>query len=239
MDARAGVVSLLAGMVLLAGCSSGSSRDAVDDSGRAVAAGDPTYALAQLRHNYGEVGGAASTLEDSLPNHHYELGDTGKVATYSDALVTGTVTGVSKGPGVIWRGDQDYTVVDFDDPSADTRTAVVTMTVDESTGALGPEDGHVRFRVLVPSLADPERFAESLAGLGRVAVVLHRDPNDFDSTPWRPLMNDNLIGVIADDGSLTLPGLARGTTFAGDLHTVAQLLTAARAPETTTTLDTP
>ena len=65
------------------------------------------------------------------------------------------VTGVSKGVGVIWRGDQDYTVVGFDDPSADTRTAVVTMTVDEATGALGPDDGPVRFRVLVPSLADP------------------------------------------------------------------------------------
>ena len=239
MGARAGVVALLVGALLVAGCASGSRRAAVDDSVRAVAAGDPTYALNQLRHNYGEVGGAATTLEDSLPNHHVELGDTGQVATYSDALVTGMVTGVSKGVGVIWRGDQDYTVVGFDDPSADTRTAVVTMTVDEATGALGPDDGPVRFRVLVPSLADPERFAESLAGLGRIAVVLHRDPNDFDSTPWRPLMNDNLIGVIADDGSLTLPGLARGTTFAGDLHTVAQLLAAARAPETTTTLDTP
>ena len=113
---------------------------------------------------------------------------------------------------------------DFDDPSADTRTAVVTMTVDEGAGALGPEDGPVSFRVLVPSQADPDRFAESMAGLGRIAVVLHRDPNDFDSTPWRPLMNDNLIGVIADDGSLTLPGLARGTEFAGDIHTAAQLL---------------
>ena len=99
MDAPVGVVALLVGVLLVAGCSSGSSRDAVDDSGRAVAAGDPTYALVQLRHNYGEVGGAPTSLEDSLPNHHYELGDTGKVATYSDALVTGTVTGVSKGTG--------------------------------------------------------------------------------------------------------------------------------------------
>jgi hypothetical protein len=186
-----------------------------------------------------EVGGAASTLEDSLPNHHYELGDTGKVATYSDALVTGTVTSVSKGLGVIWRGDRDYTVVDFDDPSADTRTAVVTITVDEATGAIRSADGRVSFRVLVPSLADPDRFAESLAGLGRIAVVLTRDATDFDSTPWRPLMNDNLIGVIADDGSLTLPGLARGKELSGDIQTVGQLLTAARAAQTTTTLATP
>ena len=65
MGARAGVVALLVGALLVAGCAAGSSRDAVDDSGRAVAAGDPTYALDQLRHNYGEVGGAATTLEDS------------------------------------------------------------------------------------------------------------------------------------------------------------------------------
>jgi len=43
----------------------------------------------------------------------------------------------------------------------------------------------------------------------------------------------------AGAAALTLPGLARGTEFAGDIHTAAQLLTAARAPETTTTLDTP
>jgi len=153
--------------------------------------------------------------------------------------VTGTVTSVSKGLGVIWRGDRDYTVVDFDDPSADTRTAVVTITVDEATGAIRSADGRVSFRVLVPSLADPDRFAESLAGLGRIAVVLTRDATDFDSTPWRPLMNDNLIGVIADDGSLTLPGLARGKELAGDIQTVGRLLTAAPAPQTTTTLATP
>ena len=243
VDSRAGVAALLVGVILFTGCSSHASDHttdgATDDPARAVAAGDPAYALAQLRHNYGEVGGAATTLEDSLPNHRYVLGDTGKVASYSNALVLGTVTGVTKGIGVVWRDDDDYTVVDFDHTSADTRTVVVTMTVDDGTGAVRPGDGPLTFRVLVPSLADPDRFAESMAGLGRTAVVLHRDATDFDSTPWRPLMSDNLIGVIADDGSLTLPGLARGVAFAGDLHTAAQLLAAARAPETTTTVADP
>lgn len=243
MGARAGVAALLFGVVLFTGCSSHAgdqaTGDATDDAARAVAAGDPAYALDQLRHNYGEVGGAATTLEDSLPNHHYALGATGRVASYSNALVLGTVTGVTKGIGVVWRDDDDYTVVDFDHTSADTRTVVVTMTVDDGTGAVRPGDGPLTFRVLVPSLADTDRFAESMAGLGRIAVVLHRDATDFDSTPWRPLMNDNLIGVIADDGSLAFPGLARGVAFAGDLHTAAQLLAAARAPDTTTTVAVP
>lgn len=233
MDARAGVAALLVGVGMFTGCSSHASDHATDG-----ATDDPAYALDQLRHNYGEVGGAAPTLEDSLPNHRYALGDAGGVASYSDALALGTVTGVRKGIGVTWR-DDDYTVVDFDNTAADTRTVVVTMTVDDGTGAITPGDGPMTFRVLVPSLADPDRFAASMAGLGRIAVVLHRDATDFDSTPWRPLMNDNLIGEIADDGTLTLPGLARGAVFAGDLHTAAQLLAAARAPDTTTTVAVP
>jgi len=52
-------------------------------------------------------------------------------------------------------------------------------------------------------------------------------------------MNDSLIAVIGRHGSLTLPGLARGRGFAGDLHTVAALLEAARAPDTTSVLDLP
>jgi hypothetical protein len=243
MDARAGVAALLVGVGMFTGCSSQASDHATDgatdDAARAIAAGDPAYALDRLRHNNGEVGGAAPTLEDSLPNHRYALGDTGEVASYSDALALGTVTGVRKGIGVTWRDDDNYTVVDFDDMAADTRTVVVTMTVADGTGAITPGDGPISFRVLVPSLADPDRFAAGMAGLGRIAVVLHRDATDFDSTPWRPLMNDNLIGVIADDGTLTLPGLARGAVFAGDLHTAAQLLAAARAPDTTTTVAVP
>jgi hypothetical protein len=239
MVARVGLAALLVGASLLGGCSTASSEHATDDAARAVPAGDPAYSLAQLRHRSSELGGAPTDLDGALPNHHYELGDSGKVSSYSDALVIGTVTGASKGNGVIWRDESDYTVVDFDDPSADTRTAVVTMTVDASTGANASDNGTVTFRVLVPSEADPTRFAEGLAGLGRVAVVLDRDPSKTDSTPWRPLMNDSLIGVVAEDGSLTLPGLARGRVFAGDIHTVDQLLAAARTPEKTTTVAVP
>ena len=64
MSARAGVVALLVGVAPRGGVCLRIERYAVD-SVRTVATGDPTYALDQLRHNYGEVGGAATTLEDS------------------------------------------------------------------------------------------------------------------------------------------------------------------------------
>jgi hypothetical protein len=53
-------------------------------------------------------------------------------------------------------------------------------------------------------------------------------------------MSDSLIGVIADDGSLSLPGLPTDpVTFEGDIASAAGLLTAARAPVVTERISVP
>ena len=240
MDARLGTATVLVGAGLLAGCSVNSDHDAFDDSATAVRAGDPDYALTQLRHGpVGDYGVLPTSLAESLPNHRLRLRGTEDVASFSDALVVGTVTQVTKGNGVIWRDEDDYTTVGYDDPSADTRTAVVTMTIDDATGDIAPGTGSMSFRVLSPFRADPDRFAEGLAGLGRIAVVLDRDPSKVESTPWRTIMDDRLIGVVAADGSLTLPALPHGSSFAGDIHTADQLLAAARGPVTTESVTGP
>jgi hypothetical protein len=125
----------------------------------------------------------------------------------------------------------------YDDARAATRTVLVSMTVDQMTGAPPPASGTIVFRVLVPPEADPDRFAEGLAGLGRIAVLLDRDPNPIDPTPWRPIIDDKLIAVVGADGSLTLPTLRHGRSFAGDIHTADDLVAAAQEPVTTSTLD--
>lgn len=239
MDARLGLATLLVGAGLLAACSSRASDTANDDPIQAVPAGDPVYALSQLRHSEAESELTPTNLENALPNHRLKVRGTGHLATFSDALVVGTVTNVVKGRGVIWRDDDDFTVVGYDDADADTRTAYVTTRVDDVVGAIDAHARTVTFRVLVPFAANPQEFIEGLAGLGRIAVVLDHDPNRAEAVPWRPILNDSLIGVVADDGSLTLPALRRGSAFAGDIHTGAQLLAAARRPATTTTITLP
>jgi hypothetical protein len=227
---------VLPAAVLLLGCS-----PHPESAAEAVPAGDPHYALAQLadRSGLGDES-YAEDLEKSLPNHHYVLSTTGRVVSFSDALAIGTVTRVEKGVGVIWRDEDDYTVVDFDDSSADTRTALVTMSADHVAGDLDPGARTVTFRVVIPFQADPQRFLEGLAGLGHIAVVLSEDPTPMDSTPWRPIMSDSLIGVIADDGSLSLPGLPTDpVTFEGHIVSAAGLLRAARAPVVTERISVP
>jgi hypothetical protein len=142
-----------------------------------------------------------------------------------------------EGQGAIWYEDESFTRTDFGDPRADTRTVLVTMTVDRMTGAPVATSRTVTFRVLVPPRVDPQRFAEGLAGLDRIAVVLDLDPGRVESTPWRPVIDDRMILVVADDGTLSLPTMRHGRLFAGDVHTVGELLAAARGPETTSTED--
>jgi hypothetical protein len=157
--------------------SSSSSGVASDDVVHPVTPGDPAYALAVLRdHPVGDDGLLPRTLAAALPNHRIEESRSGTISAFSDALAVGRVTGAVEGAGAIWRGEDDFTVVGFDDERADTRTVVLTMTTQQVTGTPLPPDGQLSFRVLVPSEAEPERFAESLAGLGRIAVVLGPRP---------------------------------------------------------------
>jgi hypothetical protein len=214
--------------VLLAGC--GSSQSSA--SHEVVSAGDLTYALGQLRTAYTGDEIQPASLRDSLPNHHYLVGKTAKAVRFSDAVVLGRVTKVQKGNGVIWRDDHDFTVIDYDDTMSDTRSALVTMTVDHATGAIDPTAKTVTFRVIVPAQADPQKFMEGLAALQRIAVVLHNDPNAAESTPWRPILGDRLIGVVGPDGSLTLPAMVKAAAFEGELSTQTAFIAAAQAPVT-------
>lgn len=243
MGARLRVASLVIGAGLLAGCASTSSDTvdrAVDRAARPVPAGDPAYAMTALHDTpEGDYGVLPSTLAEALPNHRLTLQGNVEDHTvrFSRALVVGRVLRVDKGRGLVWREDETYTSMSFDDARADTRTALVTMTAEQTTGESVSASGTVTFRVLVPQNADPQRFAEGLAGLGRIAVVLDRDPSPVESTPWRPIIDDRMILVVADDGTLTLPTVLHGHSFAGDIRTVDDLLAVARGPVTTSTLD--
>jgi hypothetical protein len=221
--------------------SSSSSGVASDDVVHPVTPGDPAYALAVLRdHPVGDDGLLPRTLAAALPNHRIEESRSGTISAFSDALAVGRVTGAVEGAGAIWRGEDDFTVVGFDDERADTRTVVLTMTTQQVTGTPLPPDGQLSFRVLVPSEAEPERFAESLAGLGRIAVVLDRDPSPTDPrTPWRPIIDDRLIAVVGDGGRLALPTMRHATAFADDIRTESDLLASARGPQTTSTYTAP
>lgn len=228
------VLSATVAAVLLASC--GSSPSSVGHE--VVSAGDPDYALGHLGAAHRASTGdeiLPVSLRKALPNYQYQLSTNGALVSFSDAVVIGNVSKVQTGNGVIWRDDNDFTIVAYNDPKADTRSAYVTMTVDQAIGAITPTpDRTVTFRVIAPPQADPQKFIEGLAGLQRIAVVLSNDPNAAESVPWRPIIDDTMIGVIDADGSLTLPTFGGdATTFEGNVDTQAALLATAQAPAAT------
>jgi hypothetical protein len=243
MGARLCVASLLLGTGLLGGCSSPSGDHAtstVDDVASSVAAGDPAYALTALHDTpIGDYGVLPRTLVEALPNHRLALQGRTQDHTvrFSRALVVGRVLEVVEAHATVWHDDESFTRTGFDDPRADTRTVLVTMSADRVTGAAPATSRTLTFRVLVPPDAEPQRFAEGLAGLDRIAVVLDRDPNRVDITPWRPIIDDRMILVVAEDGTVSLSTVPHGRSFAGHIHTVDDLLAVARGPVATSTVD--
>jgi hypothetical protein len=235
----AGAAAVVLGFAVVSGCSSSSSDRAVDDVAPPVAPGDPAYALTALHDApEGDDGVLPRSLAEALPNHRVTLqGKTqDHTVTFSRALVVGRVLRVVEGHGAVWHEDESFTRTDFDDPRADTRSVLVRMSADQMTGPVSTS-GAITFRVLVPQDADPQRFAEGLAGLDRIAVLLDRDQSRVESTTWRPIIDDRMILVVGDDGALTLPTVRHARSFAGDIHTVEDLLDAARAPVTSATVD--
>jgi hypothetical protein len=242
MRARLRVAALLIGAGLLAGCSTSSSHPVAhdDDVAPPVRAGDPAYAMTALHDApEGDYGLLPDTLAEALPNHRVMLQGRTEDHTerFSRALVVGRVRRVDKGNGVVWREDESYRLLRYDDPRADTRTVLVTVSADEMIGEGLPAGSTVVFRVRVPQDADPQKFARGLAGLHRIAVLLNRDPTPIEMTPWRPIFDDRMIFVVGQDGALNLPTMRHGRSFAGDIHTVDDLLAVARGPVTTTTRD--
>ncbi len=228
------VLTVAAAAGVLASCGSSTSGISHDT----VAAGDPDYALGALAAAHRASTGSENlpvSLRKALPNYRYRLSTNGALVSFSEAVVVGTVSKVQTGNGVIWRGDNNFTVGDYNDSRADTRSAYVTMTVDRALGAITPNtDQTVTFRVIAPPQADPQNFIEGLAGLQRIAVVLHNDPNAAESVALRPIFDDSMIGVIGADGSLTLPTFSGDVkTFEGNIDTEAALVAAARAPAST------
>src|SRR4051794_35809238 len=110
MKLRFGLVTLLLGGTLATGCG---HEDFVPPP---VPRGDPNYAFAALRRAYtGDEGLQPENLADALPNHLVRLKGTDVTSTFSDGLVVGAVSRVSKGSGTVWHGAGSPTSVSFDD----------------------------------------------------------------------------------------------------------------------------
>ncbi len=226
---RAVLVALA--MALLPGCSTEPDP---------VAAESPDYLFERVASvREASAGLVPRTLAESLPNHQYVI-PTGESFQVSDVVVYGRIVEVSKGEARAHSdSDDDYEVVDFDDPTADERTLNVSIAVEEMLGdsnAIAPEV--VTFRLGLLGAESGDEYIGAVKALDQVVVVLSAITDGRDVGTLIPALQGALIGEADDAGSLSFPGLgADEKAFVGELHTLDALRSQAESDGGSTTLE--
>lgn len=232
------VGALLVSGLLVTACGTASSRS--DSSAK----GDPRYVLDYVADfRAAGVGHAVepARLSDALPNRELVAQTKrGEVRTdWSDVVLTGEVLSVEPGSAVVYvnpeptstANEEEVEEVDFDDPRAHSRNALVTLRPDWSSGeAVGEE---VVFRIGVYEGTDPDTFLASLRGLqGRnVVTLLDRREDGRHRGDFYPVLGGALIGWVEKDGSLSFPGLGGArSAFLDEIRTVDDLREEAAKP---------
>jgi len=179
-----------------------------------------------------------ASLAEALPNQVIDIPGDSPISGRSPAsslAVVGEVVKVEPGPAVRHsdKDEDEATPVDFFDPGADERAALVTVSVKQAWGTKEDLDSVVvRFGSLgLP----PDQLLSALAALGDIAVVLNEVE---DASTYVPAMFGALVGVVQPDGSLSFPGL--GSTekdFTAGINTVAAPRVAATVTRLPVVLD--
>ena len=185
---------------------------------------------------------APSTIAEALPSTHYHLSaQTGVGATISQLVVTGRFTGWRPGLAQVWSGGRDGgTKVAWDDPSAETRTVVLTFDVESIVAQDPAAAAGQQLRVWVPldASAEPSAVASGLERAGRTIVFLEHPSNPAVADLWTISLSQTLLGTVADDGRITMGVLTQAgnsepfATLGKDAQglTVAELESASRVP---------
>lgn len=213
-------------VVSMSGCGSAVGDPAAGDPA-AVQSGsraDVDYVFETLGENYDRVGGdvlGPTQIAQAVPTPGSVTA--GRMEPRgADMLLTGTVAEVSEGEARRHdpENEDEYEVVDFDDPEADERSALVTLDVETAVGPSGTMSLPTEtFRVGLAGAEDAERFLTGLQGMERVVVFL----GDNDGTLYA-MQGGAAMGEVSPDGVLSFPAMgADAKAFMGAVDTIREL----------------
>jgi hypothetical protein len=221
MTKRTALAITLALTALGGGC----SDDAAPSTGAAEARAAFVDVLAARSDSVG--GGVPRTLEEHLPNVALQP-PSGEPVPLPILVVIGEVTDVQ--PGRAFRdappnSGESATEVDFDDPTASSRTLHLEVRVD---------DAPVRVGVPISGAADPRVLIDGAKALGRVVLLLDRTTQayPYDASLLRMIAEGRYLVTVDDDDTLHLPvlPLEDARAFQGELRSLDDLRRAAAEP---------
>ncbi|GEL95777.1 hypothetical protein [Cellulomonas composti] len=193
------------------------------------------YAIQVLAARWGMVDGVwfDRSLRDALPNVTFSI-DGAPARSVLGGVVEGHVTAVEEGSA--YRDEETENgsravEVDFGSPDASWRTVVLTVAVENDFDPSREAPDVLRLAVTFGAGADTETMLKAFAGRHVLAVL--DPPNTFtpDPTLRTASRGSALLGLVADDGTISMPVLGEGEAeYLGDLTTIEAVTRAAQEP---------
>ena len=154
-----------------------------------------------------------TTIAEALPTTRYVSAVNLDSGTFSDLVVTGRFTGWQRGVATVWPagGGDSGTEVDWDDDAADTRTILLTFTVDSTVAAAEGVSAARELTVRVPldGGVRPGDVGDGLTGAGETVVFLRHPSNPSVARLWSIAGDGGFVGTIDDAGSVTMGVIER------------------------------
>lgn len=175
------------------------------------------------------------TLSETLPNFTISWdGDPG--VRIFGATVEGRVQDVRPGSSYRDSVSDDDTIqredLTFDDPAANWRTVILTLEVLNDFDPKTELPSEIEVALWLDATTDPEVIRKGFQGQ-RIFAVLEEPGRLEPPTAYPVARNGALIGVILEDGSLSLPGLGvEEEAYLNGLTTAAAIEAAAKEPAT-------
>ncbi|WP_309066443.1 hypothetical protein [Microbacterium sp.] len=204
----------------------------------AMASAEDVQRLQDALSAQGGVGDAQwvdHTLRETLPNFKVSWDGKPGVRIFA-ATVEGRVHDVRPGSSYHDSVSGDDTIkreeLAFDDPDANWRVVVLTVEVLNDFDPEGELPSEIEVALWLDGTTDPEVIRKGFQGQ-RIFAVLE-EPGRLEPPHAYPVArNGALIGVVREDGSLSLPGLdVEEEEYLGGLTTISAIVAAAKEPET-------
>ena len=175
----------------------------------------------------------AQNLRETLPNVTFAI-DGEPARALNDGVVLGRITEAHVQASFRHSRDAEQTYqLEPDSPDAWWRLMVVTVEVEDDFDPATETPGTVEVGFTFSPDQDSDRMRSALEGR-KVFVVLGQ-PGRLESDPSLRMVDRNgtLFGLVDDDGSISMPGLAeQEAEFLADLRTVESISAAAEEPPT-------
>ena len=178
------------------------------------------------------------TLAEVLPNQRFSI-ETANAKPLLSTVVRGKVIGVSAGAAYLDGAEEESTELPFDAPNATWRALVMKVQVDDDFDEEREAPRVVEVGLSFDGGVDAELMLRAFEGQEVLLPLEKPGFYRFDRTLYNISHSGSLLGLVSEDGSLSMPALGvNERSYLGELTSIERVSEEAERQKPVITIET-